>query len=120
MSGMGREFTSGMGDCYHANGQLFVNETLFPGDKKGWLLVHGEVAGQGPLEGIKYGHCWIEDGGTVIDQSNGNNVKMSKKAYYALGQIGDNVIKYKPEQVRKKILQTEHWGSWNPNTSTGL
>ena len=111
-------FTAGMGDCYEANGSLFVDETLFGGEN--WLLVHGEVTGQGSLEGIKYGHCWIENGGTVIDQSNGNNIKMSKKAYYALGNIGDNVIKYKPEQVRKKILQTENWGPWDLHTSTGL
>jgi len=111
-------FTAGMGDCYEANGRFFIDETLFGGAS--WILVHGEVTGQGPLEGINYGHCWIESGGSVIDHSNGNNIKMSKKDYYSLGQIGDNVIKYKPEQVRKKILQTEHWGPWDLHTSTGL
>jgi len=108
------------GDCYEANGRLFMEEALFPGSKTGMVLVHGEVTGQGPLEGVKYGHCWIEEGGTVIDVSNGRNIKMPKKVYYALGRIGDNLHRYKPEQVRKKILTSKHWGPWDLQTSTGL
>jgi len=112
--------SGGGGDCYNANGGLFMEEALFPGDKKTMRLVHGEVTGQGSLDGVKYGHCWIEDGGTVIDVSNGRSIKMPKKAYYALGGISDNVHRYTPEQFRKKLLKHKHWGPWDLKTSTGL
>ena len=79
-----------------------------------------EVTGQGSLEGIKYGHCWVEDGNTVIDKSNGRNLKMPRAFYYALGRIGDNVHVYKPEEFSKKINQYGHWGPWDLRTSTGL
>lgn len=113
-------FRAASGDCYDANGALFVEEALFPGDDKSLILVHGEVTGQGPIAGLKYGHCWIEDGGSVIDVSNGRNIRMPKAKYYAMGQIGKNVHKYKPEEVRKKILQHQHWGPWDLKTESGL
>ena len=108
------------GDCYEANGRFFMDEALLVGKKSGMRIVHGEVTGQGPLDGVRYGHCWIEDGGSVIDVSNDRTIKMPKKAYYALGQIGDNIHKYSPEQFKKKILKHEHWGPWDLKTSTGL
>lgn len=108
-----------MGDCYEVNGKLFMEMGIF-GSKPSARLVHGEVTGQGPLEGVKYGHAWIEDGGTVIDESNGRSIKMPKSAYYAIGQIGDNVHRYNTKQFNKKVLQHEHWGPWDLKTSTGL
>ncbi len=83
-------------------------------------LVHGEVTGQGPIEGVKYGHAWVEDGGTVIDVSNGRDIRMSKAAYYALGGIGDNVHKYNLAQFRRKVSKFGHWGPWDLKTESGL
>jgi hypothetical protein len=110
------------GDCYEANGQYFMQHALFPGKDKKLRIVHGEVCGQGPLEGTNFGHAWVEDGGTVIDVSNGRNVRLPKALYYKAGCIDeiDNVKRYKPEQFRKKVLQHEHWGPWDLRTSTGL
>jgi hypothetical protein len=115
-----RRLFAASGDCYEANGRKFMSEAIFPGSDKGMVLVHGEVTGQGPIEGIKYGHCWIEDGGTVIDVSNGRNIRMDKGTYYMLGQIGDNVIRYKPEKFRKMVLKYEHWGPWELKTESGM
>jgi hypothetical protein len=113
---------SGAGDCYESNGKHFMNEAVFPGSSPSMRLVHGEVAGQGRLEGTNFGHAWIEDGNTVIDVSNGRTVKMPKAAYYAMGNIDqiNNVVRYKPEVFRKKVMQYKHWGPWDLRTSTGL
>ena len=111
---------SPVGDCYDANGRYFIDNALFPNEDPNLRLVHGEVQGQGPLEGTGYGHCWVEDGGTVIDVSNGRNLRMPKAAYYAMGRIGDNTHVYTPEQARKKLLQFKHWGPWDLKTSSGL
>ena len=107
------------GDCYEAAGKLFMDSTIF-GSNTTMRLVHGEVTGQGPLEGTKFGHAWVEDGGTVIDKSNGRDVRMSKADYYELGRIGSNVIKYDLKKFRKKIVDSGHWGPWDLKTESGL
>lgn len=107
------------GDCYEANGRLFMDMAVIRGDES-LRLVHGEVTGQGPLEGVKYGHAWIEDRGTVIDHSDGRSIEMPKDLYYKIGRIADNVHKYNVKQFRKKVLQTGHWGPWDLKTSTGM
>jgi len=111
-----------MGDCYDANGQYFMHHALFPGNNEKLRMVHGEVTGQGPLDGVKYGHAWVEDGNTVIDISNGRDVRMSKKRYYKLGHIKENgnTHVYDPEEFRAKVMQYEHWGPWDLRTSSGL
>ena len=116
-----RILEAAMGDCFEANGKFFMSEALFGADSS-MRLVHGEVTGQGALEGVNYGHCWIEDGGSVIDVSNGRNIKMSKDDYYERGSIAtnNNMHKYGPRDFQKKILKHEHWGPWNLKTSTGL
>lgn len=104
------------GDCYQKNGSVFLWEL----DNPNALLVHGEVMGQGPLEGIKFGHCWIEAGSVVFDRSNGREIAVPKDLYYAIGQIGGNVHKYTLEQVREKVTKTKKWGPWDLKTSSGL
>lgn len=117
----GKQAASG-GDCYDANGEYFMGRSIFPGKDASLRLVHGEVTGQGPMAGVNYGHCWVEDGNTVIDVSNGKTLKLPKAAYYALGQIdkNDNIHVYTPQQFRQKVVQYEHWGPWDLKTSTGL
>ena len=80
------------GDCYEAAVNYLLDHTLGMGVQNpnhDLRLVHGEVAGQGPLEGKTLGHAWIEDGDTVIDQSNGRDVCMPKWMYYQLGRIDE-------------------------------
>jgi hypothetical protein len=108
------------GDCYEAAAQYLIEHAIFPGKEKDIILVHGEVTGQGPIEGLKYGHAWIEQGGMVIDVSNGRNLRMPKKAYYKLGRIGKNVHKYTVEEARKKLLDTQVYGPWDLKTESGL
>ena len=107
------------GDCFSKNGKIFMDMALF-GGRNNLILVHGEVTGQGRLEGVNYGHCWIEDGDYIIDESNGRNIRMPKTDYYKLGRIGDNVVKYDVKEFRRKVLEHEHWRSWDLQTSSGL
>ena len=113
---------AGTGDCYEANGQYFMAHALFPGDDKNLRLVHGEVCGQGPMLGTNFGHAWVEDGNTVIDVSNNRDIRMPKALYYMKGCIGliENMHVYKPEEFRRKVLESGHWGPWDLHTSTGL
>jgi hypothetical protein len=109
------------GDCYEAAGR-FLLDSCVRGSDCTYLLVHGEVAGQGPLDGITYGHAWVLDGETVIDKSNGRNLQIPRILYYALGGIDHlrNLHTYTWEQAREKILQHKHWGPWDLKTRSGL
>ena len=87
-----------------------------------WIVADGEVAGQGVLEGMTYGHAWVLDGGTVIDKSNGRNLQLPQSLYYGLGRIDQigNTHEYTWEQARKIIMEHEHWGPWDLATESGL
>ena len=127
------------GDCYEAAGKYMMDNCQFEGCNL--TLVHGEVQGQGPLSGVRYGHAWVEDGNMVIDRSNGRDLKMPKAIYYAIGAIaspdmskwgtpaglndpdlftGGNIHKYSWEDARTKILDSENWGPWDLVTKSGL
>jgi len=115
------------GDCYEAAANYIVERGLglWGGKgkpKSGLILVHGEVAGQGPLEGVNFGHAWVLDGNTVIDNSNGRNLRMPKSAYYALGKIDEinNFHEYDVETARHMLLRFKTYGPWDLETSTGL
>lgn len=109
------------GDCYEAAGK-FMMESCLIGPACNLTLVHGEVAGQGPLEGITYGHGWVLDGDTVIDRSNGRNLRIPKALYYVVGGIDHigNLHTYTWEEARERILQYKHWGPWDLKTRSGL
>jgi len=100
------------GDCYRAAGTYIVDNAFGKNGDKSLVLVHGEVTGQGPIEGVKYGHAWVEKGGMVIDKSNDRDIKMPKALYYALGNI-KKTVRYTSEEVLDKITTTEHWGPWD-------
>jgi hypothetical protein len=109
------------GDCYEAAGKYMMDECMF-GDDCNLILVHGEVAGQGALDGVTFGHAWVLDGGTVIDQSNNRNLQLPRVLYYSLGQIDNigNTHEYSWEQARKIIMEYGHWGPWDLATESGL
>ena len=97
------------GDCYeaHANYMLKLKSTA------GFTLCHGTVTGQGPIEGIKHDHCWLELPDMVVDISNGKNILMPKSRYYKIGKIDPSSIKrYTLKQLRKQILYYKHYGPW--------
>lgn len=106
------------GDCYEAAFHYIMDHVLGMGVKDpqhGLRLVHGEVAGQGPMVGTTFGHAWIEDGDLVIDQSNGRDIRMPKAVYYVLGRIDelDNIHVYTPEEARDRVLQHGTYGAWD-------
>ena len=102
------------GDCYEAAGKYIMDHR---GDDL--YLVHGEVTGQGPIAGLKYGHAWVEDGETVIDVSNGRDIQMPKVLYYALGHI-ERVQRYDVKDAIEHLLKWKVYGPWEFKTETGL
>jgi len=104
----------GGGDCYQANGREFLNNS-----SKYDFIVHGEVAGQGALSDITFGHAWLLKGNTVYDFSNGREIKVPKQLYYALGNIDkiNNMFKYTFKEFQEKLLEFEHWGPWDLKTT---
>lgn len=107
------------GDCYKANGGYFMDNAYRNPNLR---LVHGEVMGQGDLQGISYGHCWCEDGNEVLDFSNGRDIRIDKRVYYALGQIDrlNNYFVYDQVEFSEKISEHGDWGPWDLKTKTGL
>lgn len=116
------EGVNATGDCYEANAKALLNMTQFGlKDVKDTFLVHGEVEGQGEIEGLRFGHCWIEQGFEVIDKSNGRDIKVPKSLYYKIGKIDKTKVhKYTPAEARKKLFKAKHYGPWDLKTSTGL
>jgi hypothetical protein len=110
-----------MGDCYEAAANYIIERAVFDPDSK-LKLEHGEVMGQGPLEGTQFGHAWVLDGRTVIDPSNGKMLKMPKDAYYRMGRIDEigNVHTYTWKQAKRKLVDRKTYGPWDLETSTGL
>ena len=103
----------GKGDCYQAGGRLIMS--YFGKDAK---LVHGMVSGQGQLEGVRFGHCWVEVGDKVLDHSNDREQELPKDIYYLLGRIDPKECHYyTPEEASKKMVDTGHFGPWD---MTGL
>jgi hypothetical protein len=111
-----------MGDCYEAAVNFVMDRCLF--GPCHYTIVHAEVAGQGPLEGTNFGHAYVVDNrsGAVIDRSNGRHVTMSREAYEALGNVKEigNYHEYEWKEVRKMIVNYEHYGPWELATSSGL
>ena len=111
------------GECYEAAVNFVMEQCLFGGSCP-FSIVHAEVAGQGPLEGINFGHAYVVDArsDTVIDRSNGRNVTMPREAYEALGGIKEinNYHEYDWRTARKMMVSHEHYGPWDLETSTGL
>jgi superoxide dismutase/GNAT superfamily N-acetyltransferase len=105
------------GDCYAAAGRYIMDNP-----DSHLQLVHGEVSGQGALEGTTFGHAWVLDGDQVIDQSNGRNLRLPKVVYYALGGIDriDNLHVYSREQALDRMLKHKHFGPWDLKTRSGL
>jgi len=106
------------GNCYETAGNYMVERCALGRSCK-LTLVHAEVTGQGPLDGLKYGHAFILDGDIVIDKSNGLNIEMPKQVYYLIGGIGANVYEYSFEDFRQKIMEYKHWGPWDLETESG-
>lgn len=102
------------GDCFESAANYVIDNSIFKKNEK-LILVHGEVAGQGELEGIRFGHAWVEKGSTVIEVANGKHLELPKVLYYALGQVS-KTYKYTPERLREMLLKHETYGPWELRT----
>jgi hypothetical protein len=104
----------GKGDCYQAAGMLVMD---FFGEKA--KLVHGMVNGRGALDGLRFGHAWVEVGSKALDHSNGNKFSVNKKAFYAMGGVKSNECHYyTPEESAKWMVTAKHWGPWEMSGDT--
>jgi len=122
------------GDCYEAALNYMISHGVLgpaflraPGEEgdPDLILVHGEVTGQGPIAGLKYGHAWIENGAMVIDKSNGRDLRMPKMLYYALARIGrrsdhQNLHRYTAAEAKKQMAKHKTYGPWDLKTSSGV
>lgn len=118
------------GKCFENSGRWMLNNTV-PGAR----LVHGYVTGQGPIEGVRYAHSWIEVPGQPIEDSQGvlsredtdyfsreaidvttderyqNPVRLSAALYRAIAQA-DVQAEYTREQALDLMTEHSHWGPW--------
>lgn len=118
---------SGDGDCMQAAVNLMMRyHTDFFGkrlnSKSGNpILVHALVYGQGAVAGLRFSHAWVEDGDMVIDKSNGRDVRIDKRIYYAIGRIKPSekgaYKKYSFKEMTKKLTSTSHYGPWDLDDS---
>jgi hypothetical protein len=117
------------GNCYEIAGKIAMSNPIdlqrmkVPEFKGKPYLVHAQVIGQGEIEGIKYGHAWIEDDLFVYDFSNGRKIVFPKELYYILGGVEKRkpkYFKYTFEEAQKLMVKTGHYGSWELITESGL
>jgi hypothetical protein len=120
---MSRPKKQKLGDCYEAAGRFMMLKGMLAKDPTRYRLVHAEVAGQGGLEGVTYGHGFVVDteAQTVIDKSNGRDLELPVLLYYTLGKIDEigNIHEYTYSEMAKKITRHGHWGPWDLETSSG-
>jgi hypothetical protein len=117
---------TGEGDCYEVAAHLL----LWPLKQGGHgpelgecpVICHGIVTGQGPVEGLRFGHAWIETTRSlgicevemVIDHSNGKKTEMPAGLYYLMGRIDPSETKrYTKEEARLALRKHKHYGPWD-------
>jgi len=110
------------GNCYEVAANLMLDLMRYPhlaDNKHNIELCHAEPLGQGPINGIRHGHAWLEFYDTytdmvwVIDYSNGKQVEMPQVMYYKVGHIEPEKVKrYKQDEVPQMLLEHEHYGPW--------
>lgn len=107
------------GDCFEANLNLLLDMKVTAPDA---VLVHAEVAGQGPLEGVRFAHAFVQAGDTVYDNTNGRGVVLPAVLYRAIGNVDwiGNYHTYTVDEAVAKMLEHGHYGPWELVTSSGL
>jgi hypothetical protein len=113
-----------LGNCYQSAVDFMIVKHL-RGEAGKYRLVHAEICGQGPLEGVRYGHAWILDveRDVVIDKSNGNDLEWPRAVYESIARVaaaGNNKHEYEWAAVREKIVESGHYGPWDLVSSSGL
>jgi len=121
-----RKKKNSTGDCYQVAGKFAldrvdrINNQEFIGTP---YVVHAEVSGRGALDGIRFGHAWIEDDYFIFDFSNGLSLIYPKVVYYSIGNVVQKepkYYKYTFEQARDNMLEVSTFGPWDLVTESGL
>ena len=106
----------GDGDCYLVAAQIATAGNAHPTA----MLCHGTCTGHGPIEGIAFGHAWVEftpfDGISgfvlVVEQSNGHDATIDRDTYYEAVECRD-VVRYTPDEARQMMTKHGHYGPWH-------
>lgn len=121
--------TDGDGDCYRSALDRLV-ELWLKGKSDGWALCHGMVTGQGPIEGLRTDHAWLERTVhlpgvnfpllIIWDHSNGQSFEGPAALYYLIGQIDPmEVRRYDFKQARAMVTKHGHYGPWEDEDAEG-
>lgn len=78
------------------------------------ILCHGIVTGFGEIEGIEYGHAWIEYDGMSRDCT--LNKEIPSIIYRKVGRAR-NVIEYTLEEANEMVLKSGIFGPWDKTIS---
>jgi hypothetical protein len=105
------------GDCYLVAGQIAMEINKKKIDYKGTpYLVHAEVK-HSTLDGVRFGHAFIEDDENVYDFSNNREIVLPKQLYYYFGDINPKdkkkYRKYTFKEATKKMVSTGNYGCWD-------
>ena len=120
------------GHCFENTGRYMMNH-----NEPDLVLVHGYMMGQGPIEGVRFAHSWLERknseaiggdlsrlakkdqdilGRTAIDMTTDERVadpvEMPAVLYRSVGQA-EVQHEYTHEEVLKKMVETGHFGPWD-------
>lgn len=97
-----------------ARGDCFKTAADFVASHSDATLVHATVRGQGPLEGMRYEHAWIEVGDLAIDLSNGNLITLPAVLYRKAADL-THERRYDQQQTCRLLITEGHYGPWDPD-----
>lgn len=107
-----RSAERGNGDCYDS--AVDTMYALAPEARAFARLVHGTVIGNAePVLNKAFSHAWVEMGGVVIDNSNGNETVTRIERYYGIARIDPaTVVRYTYEDMLFALVRHRHYGPW--------
>lgn len=108
----------GRGNCYQASMTLMLaSDRLGLTDPK---IVQASVVGDGGgLEGVRYGHSWLESSGLAYDLSSGHTTIMPVETYRKLGNV-ENVHEYNRDQAFVAAVKAGNYGPWTDDLLKGM
>lgn len=111
------------GNCFESAMKL-MHRLCTTGTAERYRLIHAEIIGQGPIEGIAHSHAFVVDviDDIAYDESNGRSLQMDVGLYEAIARIAthSNVCVYTWDEAVENAFDHGHYGPWDLVTSTGL
>lgn len=110
------------GDCFSVAWRI-----VFDSDDPTVRLVHAVVTGQGPIDGVRYDHAWVErieaiDASSLgvgevglpvaVDRSSGKDVELPAALYRTVA-AADDIHEYTRDEAMVLALSTGHYGPWH-------